>query len=198
MPGKSKQSQPPEPTITEDAPGPMDNRIVAMQDLFDFDSPTDVLYWDILGTVAGSHKTKGRSMGRTEDIKLIFSGTLPNPDGQRHAAIRSDGKRFDLDGFDGLMMRLRGDGRPYRFVVGPAGSSQFRSLRYEAAFPTTAGKWQRVYVPFVALVAVTFGQPAPDAAPVDRRRIGSLGYIVDGDEGPFTLTVDWIKAYREG
>jgi hypothetical protein len=62
--------------------------------------------------------------------------------------------------------------------------------------PTT-GAWKTVRVPFDTLEASAHGEPV-SVDPLDRSAVTSIGiYIIDGQDGPFRLEVDWIRAYRE-
>jgi hypothetical protein len=52
-----------------------------------------------------------------------------------------------------------------------------------------------VRVPFSALRSSVFGR-AVDAPPIDLARIRSVGlYMLDGQDGPFHLEVDYIRSY---
>jgi len=50
-------------------------------------------------------------------------------------------------------------------------------------------------VPFAALRSSIFGQ-AVNAGPIDLTSIRGIGlYILDGQDGPFRLEVDYIRTY---
>mgnify|MGYP002761442426 CR=1 FL=1 len=64
------------------------------------------------------------------------------------------------------------------------------------AVPTADGL-TTVRVPFDSLEETAYGEPV-HVDPLDRSAVQSIGiYIIDGQDGPFRLEVDWIRAYRE-
>ena len=80
--------------------------------LTDFPESTQSLKWravndDVMG---------GRSKGgfRLEERSLVFEGST-NTDGGGFSSIRSGVGRFDLGNYDGIRLRVRGDGRTYTF-----------------------------------------------------------------------------------
>jgi hypothetical protein len=73
--------------------------------------------------------------------------------------------------------------------------SRGREVNRRGPFPTT-GSWETVRVPFNSLEESAHGEPV-SADPLDRSAVTSFGiYIIDGNDGPFRLEVDWIRAYR--
>ena len=48
----------------------------------------------------------------------------------------------DLSAYDGLELRLKGDGRKYKFIIRT--SSDWDTVGYTASFDTVAGQWQSV------------------------------------------------------
>ncbi|MEM6327676.1 MAG: CIA30 family protein, partial [Bacteroidota bacterium] len=98
---------------------------------------------------------------------------------------------------DGVELRVRGGGRTFEVEVDDGTRRGWRSVSRRAAFPTSSD-WQVVRVPFSALRTSVFGQPVR-ARDVDPSAVRSFGlYILDGQDGPFDLEVDWIRAYAEG
>lgn len=158
--------------------------------LFDFessDAPWRVVNDGVMG---------GRSQGYVEIDAgtLRFTGTLVTRGGG-FTSVRVP-KRVDLTDFDGIELRVRGKGRPFELDVDDGTQIRGRSVSRRGAFPT-GPDWGTVRVPFEALRTSVFGQPVR-VEPIDPSRIRSLGlFILDGQDGPFQLEVDWIRAYRE-
>jgi hypothetical protein len=141
----------------------------------------------------------GRSAGgfQPEGGSLLFRGAT-NTDGGGFSSIRSDRRRFELGGYDGIRLQVRGDGRRYTFRL-----TTWRARRggyepaYWADFETRDGEWETIDVPFSRFRPHWRGRwldgPALDPAAVD-----GLGLMIyDGQDGPFRLEVDWIRAYRD-
>ena len=158
--------------------------------LFDFDTPDEAAWQVVNDGVMG-----GRSQGyvEIEDGTLRCTGTLVTRGGG-FTSVRAE-RAVDLSGYDGLELRVRGGGRTFEVEVDDDTRRRGRSLSRRAPFETTA-EWALVRVPFSALRASVFGQPvsAPPLDPANVQRIGL--YILDGQDGPFRLEVDTIRAYR--
>jgi NADH dehydrogenase [ubiquinone] 1 alpha subcomplex assembly factor 1 len=140
----------------------------------------------------------GRSEGdlQPESDSLVFSG-ITNTEGGGFASIRCRTHRFDLDGYTGVRVRLRGDGRDYTFRLT---TWKARTGRYEpsywAEFQTRDGEWMTVDVPFSRFRPRWRGRWL-DGPALDPGAIDGLGLMIyDGRDGPFRLEVDWIRAYR--
>jgi hypothetical protein len=89
---------------------------------------------------------------------------------------------------------VRGGGRTFELDVDDGTRSRGREVTRRGAFPTTSD-WQTVRVPLDALRASAHGEPVEVDA-LDLSAVQSIGlYIIDGQDGPFRLEVDWIHAY---
>lgn len=159
--------------------------------LFDFEAP-DAARW----TVENDGVMGGRSKGFAEIAggTLLFTGDVVT-EGGGFTSVRAR-QRFDLSDYDGIELRVRGGGRTFEADVSDGTRSRGREVTRRGAFPTSE-QWQTVRVPFDALEARAHGEPVR-ADDLDRSGVRSVGiYIIDGQDGPFRLEVDWIRAYRE-
>jgi monofunctional biosynthetic peptidoglycan transglycosylase len=126
---------------------------------------------------------------------MLFAGELSLENNGGFASIRSSGKTEDLGEFDGISIRVRGDGRRYYFTIQTdflifAGS-------YRSGFDTVAGQWTEIRLPFKSFQANSFGRPLGSAPALNKRQVRSLGILLaDKKAGPFELEIDWIRAYR--
>lgn len=158
--------------------------------LFDFDTADEAPWQVVNDGVMG-----GRSQGYVEiaDGTLRFTGTLVTQGGG-FTSVRAD-RSVDLTGYDGLELRVRGGGRTFEVEVDDATRRRGRTVSRRAPFATQA-EWTLVRVPFSALRTSVFGQPV-SAPPIDLASVQQIGlYILDGQDGPFRLEVDLIRAYR--
>ena len=136
------------------------------------------------GVSTGGYRTTGAGTG-------VFSGRLSMRNNGGFASVRTRVESGALEGYDGLEMRLRGDGRRYRLLAGGAGSQG----TWQSEFETT-GDWQTVRVPFASMSLSIRGWRPSSYPPAAGRRIDNLGFIIgDKDESPFRLEVDWIRGY---
>lgn len=169
-----------------DDPGTMATSLT----LFDFDTADEASWRVVNDGVMG-----GRSRGyvEIEDGVLRFTGTLVTRGGGFTSV--SAARSVDLEGYDGVELRVRGGGRTFEVEVDDGTRDRGRSVSRRAPFETRS-EWAWVRVPFSALRTTVFGEPF-DAPPIDLSNVERIGlYIVDGIDGPFRLEVDAIRAYR--
>jgi hypothetical protein len=157
--------------------------------LFDFEG-SDGPRWSIENDgVMG-----GRSQGFVEiaDGTLVFTGEVVTRGGG-FTSVRA-ARRVDLSGYDGIELRVRGGGRTFALDIDDGTRSRGRQVTRRGPVPTT-DTWETVRVPFASLQASAHGQRVR-VAPLDRSAVQSIGvYIIDGQDGPFRLEIDWIRAY---
>jgi hypothetical protein len=163
--------------------------------LADFPASAKELAWRVVNDgVMG-----GRSVGgfRLEERSLVFTGTT-NTDGGGFSSIRSGTRAFDLGPYEGIRLRLRGDGRTYTFRLTTSDTrSGPRQTSYWADFGTGGDDWEVIDVPFRRFRPRQRGRWL-EGPELDRRAIDSLGLMIyDKQDGAFHLEVDWIRAYRD-
>ena len=156
--------------------------------LFDFQA-TDDHGW----TVENDGVMGGHSKGYVEvsDGTLRFTGTLVTRDGG-FSQTRAP-KRLDLSSYSAVELRVRGGGRTFQVEVHDGAERGGRDVARRGGFTTTEA-WRTVRVPFSSLKATVHGEPV-DAEPLALESVESIAlYIADGQDGPFRLEVDWIRA----
>ncbi|KAJ7000100.1 protein HIGH CHLOROPHYLL FLUORESCENCE PHENOTYPE 173 [Populus alba x Populus x berolinensis] len=136
----------------------------------------------------------------------LFKGIVSTTNNGGFTSIRT--KNFsvpeDLSSYDGLELRLKGDGRRYKLIVRT--SRDWDTVGYTASFDTTEGQWQSIRLPFSSFVPVFRARTVSDAPPFDPRSIVSLQLMFskfeyDGKlnptfvEGPFQLPVSSIRTF---
>lgn len=170
-------------------PTPTPREVPMSVTLFAFDT-ADEAEWDVVNDgVMG-----GRSQGfvTVEAGSLRFTGTLVTQGGG-FTSVRAP-RGIDLSGQVGLELRVRGSGRQFEVELDDGLRTYGRNVSRRAPFPTSA-EWTVVRIPFTALRSTIFGQ-AVNVAPIDLARIRGVGlYMVDGQDGPFRLEVDYIRTY---
>jgi hypothetical protein len=161
--------------------------------LFDFQSATNTAAWqvvndDVMGGVSTSRfeLTNGVAMFRGE-VSLENNGGF--------ASMRSLPARHDLTGCDSFVIRVRGDGRRYKFTVRTG--SGFDTPLYQCAFATKHGEWEEPRLSFKDFVPTFRGRVLTDAPPLNPANVTSMGFLIsDRQAGPFRLEINWIKASR--
>ena len=138
----------------------------------------------------------GLSTGRIaagEGGTLRFTGELSLENNGGFSQIRTAVPEGTFAGKQGLLIRVKGDGRTYQCDIR---SSRVRLMAggYQRLFETKAGEWIEVEVPFDQCVLNSFGQRVRNAAPLDPASIESVGITLsDKKAGEFALEIDWIR-----
>jgi hypothetical protein len=109
--------------------------------LFDFQAPTNSPAWqivndDVMGGVSTSRFQILTNGG------AVFSGVVSLENNGGFASVRSSPTRHDLTGCGGFVIRLRGDGRRYKFTVRT--ETGFDAPLYQCAFETKRGEWGNI------------------------------------------------------
>ena len=154
---------------------------------------TDGLSWETVNDgVMGGRSRGGYEI--TSQKTLLFSGetSLQNKGG--FSSIRTRRGSLNLEGSDGLALRVRGDGRTYKVSLGTADTSRW--ISYWAELPTIAGEWVDVRIPFGDWVPTTFGRKLQGPR-LNVPQVDSIGFMIyDKQAGPFSLEVARIAAYQ--
>lgn len=164
--------------------------------LLDFGSPHGMDNWEIVNdTVMGG--VSRSSIRLTPEKTAIFEGEVSLENYGGFASVRTLPLDFGLDGYDGLRIRVRSDGKKYRLRLRT--DDEYDGIAYQSVFSTERGVWQSLTFPFGSFVPVYRGEVMTEAPyPVDPRTVKRIGFMVaDRQEGPFRLEIAWVKAYSE-
>ena len=125
----------------------------------------------------------------------MFEGVVSLENGGGFASLRSRLAEHDLRGHDGVVLRIKGDGKTYGIRLRT--DAAFEGVSYQTKVATEAGRWAEARVPFTAFKPVFRGRQVRGYPALDPGAIRTFGLIIaDRQEGPFRLEIDWIKAYR--
>ncbi len=126
--------------------------------------------------------------------KATFKGNLSLENNGGFASIRSEDITQDLEGYDGLLLRVKGDGKAYQFRLR---DQAYNRHNYSLRFKTTKDNWTLVKLPFDQFTAGYRGRNLDSYPPIKTDEIRTLGLLLsDKQEGKFSLEIDWIKAYK--
>ncbi|MDH4157911.1 MAG: CIA30 family protein [candidate division Zixibacteria bacterium] len=162
--------------------------------LFEFVDSSEAGRWmavndDVMGGVS-----KGWA-SPTEDSCLLFSGSISLENNGGFASFRSQPTDFNLGGYRGIRIRVKGDGRIYQFRLRT--DRNLDGVAYKHEFETVDNTWIELDLPFASFVATYRGRTLPDFKPVEAGDIKQLGFLLaDKEAGPFSLKVDKIAAFK--
>jgi NADH dehydrogenase [ubiquinone] 1 alpha subcomplex assembly factor 1 len=132
-----------------------------------------------------------------EDGFAVFRGTVSLENNGGFASVRSRPVEHDLSSFDGLVLRIRGDGKRYGFRLRT--SAAFDGVSYQVAFNAPTGEWRELRLPFDTFEPVFRGRRVSDHPPLDPAKVVTFGLIIsDKQDGPFQLDLEWIEGFRIG
>ncbi|XVE88238.1 hypothetical protein DITRI_Ditri19aG0053800 [Diplodiscus trichospermus] len=160
----------------------------------------------VMGGVSESTFQIDRTGGESGKPTGLFKGIVSTANNGGFTSIRTKNfsKPEDLSAYDGLELRLKGDGRRYKLIVRT--STDWDTVGYTASFDTIGGQWQSIRLPFSSLRPVFRARTISDAPPFDPSNVVSLQLMFskfeyDGKlnptfvEGPFELPVSSVRAY---
>jgi hypothetical protein len=159
--------------------------------VFDFQTATNTAAWqvvndDVMGGVSTSHF-------RLTNGLAVFRGELSLENNGGFASVRSLPARHDLGGCDAFVIRVRGDGRAYKFTARTERS--FDNAIYQTVITTKKGEWEEHRLPLGQFVPTFRGRVRSDEPPLDPAKVTSVGFLIaDKQPGPFLLEIDWVKA----
>jgi monofunctional biosynthetic peptidoglycan transglycosylase len=172
----------------------MNARSASEKTVFDFQSPANAPWQIVNDDVMGGVST---SSFRITNGVAVFRGELSVESNGGFASVRSLGTRFDLGDADGFVIRVRGDGRRYKFTARMDRS--FDSALYQCAFTTRQGVWAEHRLPVKDFVASFRGRVLTDVPPLNPAKVSSVGFLIsDNQAGSFQLDVAWIKTLPSG
>ena len=161
--------------------------------LTDFTQATADLGW----YVVNDNVMGGRSRGgfTRKATSLYFAGST-NTNGGGFSSIRTRSMQMDLSSYDGIRVRIKGDGRRYTWRLTTDARWRRRQISYWADFETKKGEWTETRIPFSSFKPQFRGIKL--AGPkLDPARITGMGLMIyDKKDGPFELHVDSVHAYR--
>jgi len=174
------------------SPERKDEDMIKKRTLFEFQLPEEP--WPNVDDVVMGGVSSSRM--RIEESVAIFQGELSLENNGGFASVRSNSFAQDLTGFNGVRLRVRGDGKKYQFRIRT--SQNFNGASYQMTFETEKDQWKEVELSFADFIAAYRGRVLPEEPPIDASKIGGFGLLIsDKQEGPFRLEIDWIQAIRK-
>ena len=161
--------------------------------LIDFRSPAAEKCWEVINDEVMGGLSEGR-LTITPNKTALFEGMVSLENNGGFTSVRTSPADFFLDGFKGLTLRMKGDGKRYRLRLKTAGTPE--GVAYQTTFETQPDVWIAPYFPFSDFVPFFRGSVASDAPalnPADIRQIGLM--LADKQPGAFWIEIEWIKAY---
>jgi uncharacterized protein YbjT (DUF2867 family) len=173
--------------------------------IFDFTKPSQDLKetWGALDDIVMGGVSE--SSIRLTDNTALFTGNVSTANSGGFASVRTRNfdSPIDLTGFSGIQLRVKGDGKRYKFIL--RNESKWEAIGYCYSFDTVYNIWITVTIPFDQLIPVFRAKTVKDAAKLDASQIYSCQLMLskfeyDGGLNPkftpglFQLELESIKA----
>lgn len=160
--------------------------------LFDFAQTTNATWQIVNDDVMGGVST---SSFRITNGVAVFRGELSLKNNGGFASVRTLPTRLGVGEASGFVLRVRGDGRRYKFTA-RMGTS-FDGPLYQNAFTTKRGEWQEIHLRLEDFVPTFRGRLLSGEASLDTRKLTSVGFLIsDQQDGAFQLEIAWITTFQ--
>ncbi|WP_017302962.1 CIA30 family protein [Spirulina subsalsa] len=181
--------------------------------LFDFRQPNDDLKasWGavddvVMGGVSASGIRCLVGEASRSEGRAIFAGNVSTANSGGFASVRNRNfdPPLDLSHYDGIQLRVKGDGQRYKLILRSEG--RWDGVSYCYSFDTVAGEWITVSVPFRDLRPVFRAKTLTNVGEFDTSRTYSFQLMLSKFEydgalnphftaGGFSLEIATIQAY---
>ncbi|MDH6060152.1 CIA30 family protein [Chrysosporum bergii ANA360D] len=136
----------------------------------------------------------------------VFAGNVSTANSGGFASIRTKNFEppFDLSGYEGVELRVKGDGQRYKLFLRT--DTKWDGVGYSYSFDTVDNTWITLRVAFQDLIPVFRAKVVQNSPPIDPSRVSSFQLMLskfeyDGGLNPhfspggFALEIESIKAY---
>jgi monofunctional biosynthetic peptidoglycan transglycosylase len=159
-----------------------------------FEDKGEIAQWVSINDNVMGGVSKGRASSWENDC-LLFSGSISFENNGGFSSIRTKPADFDLDGYKGIRIRVKGDGRAYQFRVRI--DKDLDGVAFKHDFKTVENTWQEIELPFESFLPTYRGKILKDVKPLDPGDIRQMGFLIaDKKAGPFKLIVDEIVKFK--
>jgi NADH dehydrogenase [ubiquinone] 1 alpha subcomplex assembly factor 1 len=161
------------------------------QMLLSFDKPESAKQWRTINDNVMGGVSEGKCH-ITKENTLEFSGNLSLENNGGFASVRSTAMKLDLDKLEGVILRIRGDGRS--FYCNLHVPTAMPAFSYRAKVDTKKEQWQEVRIPWKEFRATAFGRELEKKSSLDASKVNAIDFLIaDKKAGPFKFEVEWIK-----
>ena len=128
------------------------------------------------------------------DGYLLFTGLVSTKYGGGFASVRTDYKNWDIGKYDGLILRVKGDGKIYQFRCRIG--NNINQIAYRHYFKAINDDWQEIKLHFNDFLPTYRGRVIKNYPQLDPKNIKQLGLMIsDKQVGNFNLEIDWIGVF---
>ena len=143
---------------------------------------------DVMGGVSRSN-VKLHSDGH-----LLFDGEVSTNYGGGFASVRTDYKNWEIEKYEGFILRVKGDGKTFQFRCRLG--NNINQIAYRHYFQADNEDWQEIILPFKEFLPTYRGRVLSNIPKLNPKEIKQFGFMIsDKQVGKFHLKIDWIGVY---
>ncbi|MBW4551841.1 MAG: CIA30 family protein [Aphanocapsa sp. GSE-SYN-MK-11-07L] len=184
-----------------------ENTMTSERRIFDFIQPSEDLLkvWGALDDVVMGGVSE--SQFQLMPGAAVFTGnvSIANSGGFASVRTRNFQPPLNLSGYAGIALRVRGDGKRYKFFIRT--DDRWDGVGYAYSFDTTPATWLTIKIPFSDVTPVARAKTASNAPAIAPEQIYSFQLMLSKFEydgalnpqfspGRFSLEIESISAYR--
>jgi len=177
-------------TVNGEEDNKSDKKTVPMKQV-DFKDETGKVKWRTVNDSVMGGRSQGSSF-LTEAGNRIFSGEISLKNNGGFSSVRTFGAEYDLSDYEGVTVKVRGDGRKYYFTARANNRSR---VAFWYAMQTKVGELTTFKIPFSSLYATSFGRKL-SGIKLNSKNITSFGLMIyDKKDGEFNIELESVKVY---
>ncbi|ACF12714.1 NADH:ubiquinone oxidoreductase complex I intermediate-associated protein 30 [Chloroherpeton thalassium ATCC 35110] len=163
--------------------------------LFDFSSIEQACRWRPVNDVIMGGRSSGTICVSNENV-AVFEGFITPKQGIGFSSVKAPINNFSFLGYDGVCLKMRTDGKRYKFRLIYA--DDYQGFAYQHGLEIQKGEWREVHLAFSNFKPCFRGQQPANAKLLNIAQVRQVGLLIsDRRAGAFKMECDWIKAYQE-
>lgn len=160
--------------------------------LFEFKTEREMSSWRIVNDGVMGGLSQGKIEWNSAANTMIWSGLVSLENNGGFASIRTIPQTYETGSFQKIKMRVKGDGKTYKFRMRPSGN--FDGIAYSLDFETKKGAWTEISLTTNDFQPTFRGRIYPEYGTIKTENLQQIGFLIAGkQEGDFLLEVDWIR-----
>jgi len=159
---------------------------------FEFNEENELNQWRIIHDGVMGGLSSGNIHWNSKNNAMVWSGKVSLENNGGFASIRTLPKIFNVGEFKKVNLRVRGDGKVYKFRMRP--SRDFDGIAYSLDFETTKNKWIEIELLVKDFQPTFRGNIYPEYGQMKTEVLEQIGFLIAGKQaGDFRIEVDWIR-----
>lgn len=141
-------------------------------------SAQELTKWQRMDDVIMGGQSRSAMSPAPDGTGAVWFGDLI-VEGGGFCGCRTERMRLDLSAYDGITLRVKGDGQIFKLNIKTVAQEDTPESTYQATFDTApTGDWTTVHLPWHNFVPVKRAQWDPEGVPLDGSSISTFGLVL--------------------